>query len=173
MRVAVALALGLFCAACDKLSAFDLEVGESYCGNITLGGGYRQGFSPRVQMRLRFDADRVEAGESPGTLTTSEAGDDTVEDLLSEVELRPIAPLSNDPLSQLEFGDGRDKNLIYAVTPNNVRHESLLAVVSLRSDETVEVRLLRAGSPTAAEGDPYHQPLFGLFTLSRQPGECF
>jgi hypothetical protein len=67
---ALAVLLALPLCACDKLAAFDLAEGESYCGLITLGSGYRAGFGPRVQMRLRFDADAVELGESPGRITT-------------------------------------------------------------------------------------------------------
>jgi hypothetical protein len=175
---ALAVLLALPLCACDKLAAFDLAEGESYCGLITLGSGYRAGFGPRVQMRLRFDADAVELGESPGRITTFDVDapdpdEEKRNPLLKEDALRPIAPLSHDPLSQLQFGDGRDRNLVYAVTPHDVQHESLIAIVSLRSDETVEVRLLRPGSSASGDEDPYRVQLFGLFALSRQPGDCF
>ncbi|HHH31878.1 MAG TPA: hypothetical protein ENK57_26520, partial [Polyangiaceae bacterium] len=58
-----------FTTGCDRLASFDLEPGESYCGNIALGSQYRQGLTPRVQMRMSFDADKVDAGGSPGVIT--------------------------------------------------------------------------------------------------------
>lgn len=164
-------------AGCDDLARFSTDPGKSYCGAVTLGSSFRTGFSPRVQMRLKLDASRLDGPESPGTLSTFEAGvDDQPERrLLDEAELRLLAPLAHDPLSHLEFGDGRERNAIFAVTPADPEAESMLAVLSLRADENIEVRLLRAGTPPASDGTPApegRRPLFGIFTLSRQKGEC-
>jgi hypothetical protein len=166
------LALG---AGCERLGSFDLEPGESYCGQITLGSRYRSGFSPRVQLRMSFDADAVAAGKSPGSITTYDGGaEESQRRLLDGGSLRPIEPLSHDALSDLDLGDGRDLSYIYAVTPADPDAESLVAFVTLRDDDTVEVRLLRPG--TAPEGNaavtPAERQLFGLFVLQRQKGDC-
>lgn len=165
---------------CDDMARFSTGPNESYCGSISLGSAFRAGLSPRVQMRLRLDASMLDGPSSPGALSTFEAAIDATPErrLLDEAELRLISPMAHDPLSRLEFGEGRERNAIYAVSPGDPSAESALAVVSLRSDDKVEVRLVRAGSPepsgaAAGEGVPEgRRPLFGIFTLSRQAGEC-
>jgi hypothetical protein len=164
----VVMAMLCATAGCDRVEAFTLEPGEAYCGQITLGNQYRQGLSPRVVMRMSFDGSAIEAGASPGSLSTYDSDDE--QQLLSDAALRPIPPLAHDALSDLEFGDGRDRNLIYAVSASDETAESLLAVLSLRSDDRVEVRLIRAG--LGVEADTGRTPLFGLFVLSRSQSDC-
>ena len=172
-RAAVGIALALLTAACDRLERFDLAAGEAYCGAITLGGSYRLGLSPRVQMRLRWDGAGFAAGGSPGTLSTFDAGaDEGLERLVDEATLRPFEPLAHDPLSELEFGDGRERNLVYGVSAADTAAEALMAIVSLRSDDQIEVRLMRPGTPEVGDV-PGRGPIFGLFVLSRQEGDCF
>jgi hypothetical protein len=173
-----ALAAAALAAGCDDLGDFTTEPGEAYCGQVTLGKSFRTGFSPRVQMRLRFDAAGIASGASPGTVTTFDAGAPPLDQrLLDEAALRPMPALVHDPLAQLEFGDGRERNLLYAVSPADAQADSLLAVLSLRTDEAVEVRLIRPGAAglEAGTADPVARrrgPLFGLFTLERQRGDC-
>lgn len=169
--------VGLPVIGCDDLARFSTEPAESYCGAVTLASSFRMGFSPRVQMRLKLDASRLDGPDSPGTLSTFEiaADGETERRVLDGAELRRMAPLAHDPLSHLEFGDGRERNAIFAVSPADPEAESMLAIVSLLADERVEVRLLRAGSPTSSDGmapAEGRRPLFGIFTLSRQAGEC-
>lgn len=172
-----AAAFALAAAGCDELARFSTAPGESYCGSVTLGSSFRVGFSPRVQMRLKLDASRLDGADSPGTLSTFEiaADGETERRLLNEAHLRPVPPLAHDPLSRLEFGDGRERNAIFAVSPADPEAESMLAIVSLLSDERIEIRLLRAGSPPSLDGTAPaegRRPLFGIFTLSRQTSEC-
>ena len=70
--LACALAACLGALGCDDLERFSTASGESYCGAITLGGAFRTGFSPRVQMRLSLDATRLDGPDSPGALSTYE-----------------------------------------------------------------------------------------------------
>ena len=93
--------------------------------------------------------------------------------MLDNALLRPFPAMQHDPLSRPEFGDGRERNAIYAVSPNASDAESLVAIVSLRSDDTVEVRLIRPGA-VAADGEvpEGRRQIFGVFTLERQSGEC-
>lgn len=169
--------LAAFAPACDDINRFSTSSGEAYCGSITLGSAFRAGLSPRVQMRLRLDASMLDGPSSPGVLSTFEAADgDTPERrLFDDAELRLIPPLAHDQLAMLEFGEGRERNAIYSVSPADLSAESVLAVVSLRSDNTVEIRLLRAGMAPSTEAAPVpdgRRPLFGIFTLIRRDNQC-
>lgn len=162
-----------FLGGCDRLDQFALGDDESFCGQITLGSATRQGLSPRVQMRLRWEVDRIDLGEVPGSLSTFDAGQEgDLQRLLENAPLRPIPPMAGDPLSQLELGDGRDRTLVYAVSPTDPEAESLMAFISLRSDDAVEVRLIRPGRPDEDDPPRGQAPTFGLFTLTRQNGDC-
>ena len=95
----------------------------------------------------------------------------TTRALLDGVPLEPIAPLAHDALGDLEFGEGRERNALYAVRPDDPASEGMFAILSLRSDGRVEVRLLRAGM--RGEGAPVERsPLFGVFLLERRRGDC-
>ncbi|WP_437769476.1 hypothetical protein WMF27_08170 [Sorangium sp. So ce281] len=164
-------------AGCDDLSRFSTVDGEAYCGAITLGGAFRAGLSPRVQMRLTLDADALDGAEPPGALWTYEAPDGASAErrLLDGAPLRPIGALAHDPLSRLEFGEGRERNAIYAVDASEPGAEPLLAVLSLRTDASVEVRLLRPGRAPLASGEAAaagQRQVFGNFRLTRQTGTC-
>ncbi|WP_437735861.1 hypothetical protein [Sorangium sp. So ce1335] len=164
-------------AGCDDVSRFSTTEGESYCGAITLGGAFRAGLSPRVQMRLTLDADALDGPEPPGALWTYEAPDAGAPErrLLDGAPLRPIAALAHDPLSRLEFGEGRERNAIYAVSAAAPDAEPLLAILSLRTDESVEVRLLRPGEAPLPSGEAPaagQRQVFGNFRLTRRTGTC-
>jgi hypothetical protein len=170
----LALSLALAPLGCDRVGDFDTAVGQAYCGRITLAAAYRTGLSPRVQMRMTFDSGRIDAGESPGLLTPFDAGAESPTQLIVDAPLRPMPALAHDSLSQLEFGDGNEKSFLFAVSPAEPAAEALIAVVSLRNDDTVEVRLIRPGAAPSDGSDPPagREPLFGLFTLERQEGDC-
>jgi hypothetical protein len=169
--------LALSGGGCDDLSRFSTGDGEAYCGSVTLASAYRTGLSPRVQMRLTIDATALDGADPPGTLWTYEAADETQPErrLLDGAPLRPIAPLAHDPLSHLEFGDGRERNAIYAVSPADPAAESMLAVVSLQTDDAIEVRLIRAGAAPDASGEAppdERRQIFGMFRLTRKSNDC-
>lgn len=168
----LATAALLASSGCDRLASFDLEPGESYCGAIALGSQIRLGLTPRVQMRMTFDADQIDIGGSPGVITTYDA-EAEVPRLLDEAVLRPIEPLAFDALADMEMGDGRERNLIYAADASSAQSESLLVIISLRTDDVVEVRLLRPGLSEASGDVPTERrPIFGLFQLTRRQGDC-
>ncbi|MEO7327845.1 MAG: hypothetical protein ABI193_04665 [Minicystis sp.] len=182
------VALALAGLSCSDLDHFSSGEGDAYCGAITLGGTFRAGFSPRVQMRLRIDASRLDGPGGAGTLSTFEAADSARPErrLLDKAVLQRIPALENDPLSQLDFGEGRLRSVIFGVTPNDpavraasgaadaVPSESILAILSFLNDDRVEVRLLRPGvvSPSSEPVPDGRRPLFGVFPLSRQVGQC-
>ena len=77
-------------------------------------------------------------------------------------------------MSTLEFGQGRLKNLVYALAPaaDAGGGDDVLAVVSLMESSEVEVRLVR-GAPSEGDAAPMASPnLFGVFRLQRQSGPC-
>ena len=176
MRTFPAIAIVAATLGCTNLDRFTTPSGEAWCGAVTVGAPFRAGLSPRVQMRLTLDASALDGPNPPGALSTYEAADvgQPEERLFDEAPLRPIPALAHDALSQAEFGDGRERNAIFAVSPADDASESMLAVVSLKSDDSVEVRLVRAGmvasttSPTPAG----RRQVFGLFSLTRQQDRC-
>ena len=176
MRTFPAIALVAATLGCTNVERFTTAPNEAYCGAVTVGAPFRAGLSPRVQMRLTLDATALDGPNAPGTLSTYEAADvgQPEERLFDEAPLRPIPALAHDGLSHLEFGDGRERNAIFAVSPKDESAESMLAVVSLKSDDGVEVRLLRAGlaASTTTPTPPGRRQVFGLFPLTRQPDRC-
>jgi hypothetical protein len=164
-------------AGCDDMTQFSTADGESYCGVIARGGAFRAGLSPRVQMRLTLDAAKLDGAGSPGTVSTYEAADGESPErrLLDGAALRQIPPLSHDPLSRPVFGDGRERNAIYAVSAAEPGAESMLAILSLQTDDSVEVRLLRAGAEAGPSGEAppvERRQIFGVFRLTRRRGTC-
>jgi hypothetical protein len=180
----VSLAPRLFAAAalaalagCDDMTRFSTADGESYCGAIARGGAFRAGLTPRVQMRLTLDAAKLDGADPPGTVSTYEAADGETPErrLLDGAALRQIPPLAHDPLSHLAFGDGRERNAIYAVSAAEPGAESMLAIVSLQTDDSVEVRLLRPGveaGPSSEAPPSGRRQIFGVFRLTRRTGTC-
>jgi hypothetical protein len=154
-------------SGCKDITRFSTAPGESYCGPIVDASFVLRGFPQTHRMRMTFDADRV--ADAPGTLSTDDQ-------LLTNSPLRPLPEVMNDPLSTLNFGEGRDKNLLFAVDPTDpARGPTIMAVISLMHGGDAEVRLFR-GAPIApgagaVAGDG--EPLFGVFApLTRQPGQC-
>ena len=171
------LALASACAAlgCTNHDHFSTGPGEAYCGAVTLGGSFRTGLSPRVQMRLKLDASMLDGPGSPGTISTFEAlGPQTERRLLTEAELRRMPAMDHDPLSRPDLGDSRLRSWIFASSPIDPEAESLFSVLSLRADDTIEVRLLRPGK--APQGDEAvaegRRPIFGIFSLTKQADTC-
>ncbi len=170
-------ALLCFMAGCDDTSHFSNIPGESYCGAITLGSSFRMGFSPRVQMRLTLDASQIDGPNSPGVLSTYEAatGDLPEQRLIDNAELRLFPAMAHDPLSRLTLSDAQMRNAIFAVSPADPEAESFVAVLSLRTDDRIEVRLIRPGSQSTNDNPELSEkrkPLFGIFTLLKRQGTC-
>jgi hypothetical protein len=132
--------------ACKDVSSFATRPGESYCGSVVQGPFVRAGLSPAVQMRLKLDTGALST--APGSLSTSD-------NLFKDAPLRAIPQVFHDPLSTLQFGEGRQRNLLYVVDPTEpAGAPSVFAVLSLMENGDVEVRLLRgAGPASTATGD--------------------
>ena len=103
----------------------------------------------------------------PGVITTDDAARGLCSDdgrpLIDQAPLRAIEELSHDPLSLLEFGDGREHNFFGWV--DSTCQGTMVAVVSLMSDDKVEVRLLKPAPLPMPDAPPERRPGFALFPL--------
>lgn len=160
-----ALALAAAGLGCQSIDRYSTAPGESYCGAVTSDPTFSTGLDPNARMRLQLDGSLFDGDASPGTLWTEEP----TRHLVDGAPLRRIPTLANDPLGTPDLGGGRDHTRVFALTPASAGESPLLGVVSLRSDDGVEVRLLRPGLDGAPSGQA---PLFGLFTLGKQAGTC-
>lgn len=159
---ATALALLVLGAGCKDVSSYSTKAGESYCGSVVQGPFVRAGFAPDVQLSMTFDAEKTST--SPGVISTSDG-------LLEQAPLRAFVKLESDPLSTLDFGEGRRKNYLFVTDPK--RGSAVTVVVSLMESESVEVRLVRGGRPDYAPDAASDPPLFAVFPLDRKKGACF
>jgi hypothetical protein len=168
-----ALATALILAGCKDLDEFSTKSDESYCGRIVSTSIVRTAdLSEKMCMRMTFNTQH--ASDSPGALWTNDG-------MFLASPLRAMPQLSNDPLLLFSFGDGREKNFLFAVDPADpARGPSVTAVVSLMHSRGAEVRLFR-GAPggTAVSQVPEGgsgceaPPLFGVFApLERKSGSC-
>ena len=163
---AITVVLLIGAPSCKDATRFSTAPGESYCGRIVAAPFVRRGFADNVRVRMSFDADRLDT--TPGVLSTDDR-------LLVDAPMRPLPELSHDPLSTFNFGEGRDKNLLFAVDPTDAaKGPTICVVVSLMHGGDAEVRLVR-GAPSSDGSMPAGngEPLFGVFApLTREPGQC-
>ncbi len=156
--------LGLF--GCSELSRFTTSPGESYCGVVTGASFVRSdALKEGTPMRLDLDVDGLES--QPGVLWT---GDLAPGEHFSATPLRAIKQLPADPLSTLTFGEGSLKSSIAVA---DLGHTEVVVVISLLQSGDVAVRLLRGdGQTTFADGTPKPPQIFGVFALTKTPGDC-
>jgi hypothetical protein len=172
---------GLLCASaalgCRDLSRFDTSGDEAYCGSLVSSPLFQEGFlpegvPPRLRLKLTLDTDALTS--RPGMLATDDAQSGLCSaegrPLIDQEPLRAIEELSHDPLSLLEFGDGREHNFLGWV--DSSCQGTLLSVVSLMSDGNVEVRLLKPAALGPTTAPPENRPGFALFPLERRPQGC-
>jgi hypothetical protein len=168
MRPLTAVSLALLpLLGCRDVTRFSTEPGEAYCGQIVQGAFVRAGFDGTVRMRLTFDAAQI-AGK-PGAISTDDG-------MFKNAPLRSIPELASDPLWTLNFGEGREKNVMYVVSPSDPgAGPSVTAILSFLHDGDAEVRLIRGApnpdepTPPAADGTV----LFGVFApLHRRQDSC-
>ena len=144
--------------ACRDLSRFS-SGDDHYEGPVVRGSFVRAGIAEDTEVCLTLDITHLE--DAPGTMSSTDGR-------FHATPLRPIPQIWHDPLSSMSFGEGRIRNLMYAVTPSADAGDpqDMFVVVSLMQTNDVEVRLMRSapGGSTNA--------VFGVFTLSRQRGAC-
>jgi hypothetical protein len=156
-------------AGCRDAARFSSN-GDRFQGGVVKGSFVRSGVGEETRMCLTLDTDHLQ--DAPGVITTSDGR-------FTAVPLRPIPQIWHDPLSTLNFGDGRVQNLVYAASPlpgdaGDSEAQDVMVIVSLMQSDHVEVRLLR-GAPQSDAGSPpagTSQALFAVFNLDRRPGPC-
>ena len=145
-------------SACRDLSRFS-SGDDHYEGPVVRGSFVRAGIAEDTEVCLTLDIAHLE--DAPGTMSSTDGR-------FHATPLRPLPQIWHDPLSSMSFGEGRIRNLMYAVTPSADAGDpqDMFVVVSLMQTNDVEVRLMRSapGGSTNA--------VFGVFTLSRQRGAC-
>lgn len=149
-------------ASCKDVTSYSTGPDESYCGSVVQGPFVRSGLSPSVQMRLTFDANVLDS--KPGIISTSDG-------LLKDASLRVVPQIFHDPLSTLEFGEGRRRNLIYAATPAKPG-SAVVVILSLLESGEAEVRLLRAAPAPDGDAPTPESAIFGVFPLQKRKGTC-
>jgi hypothetical protein len=170
--LALPAAAAALSVACTDLSSFSTAKNESYCGSVTAGSEFRTGFEANAKMRLLLDAERLDGPGTAGTLSTVERGvaGGSARRLFDDAKLELFEPLGHDALSRLEFGESRERNAIFRVSPADAEEDAMLAIVSLRADDSVEVRLLRPGRSDPKR--PGEKPVFAIFSLTKKAGTC-
>lgn len=153
--------LAVLLVSCKSVSKFSATGNERFEGEVVGGTFVRAGVGDAVRMCLKLDADRLQ--DTPGTISTSDGR-------FRAAPLRPIPQIWHDPLSTLQFGDGRLQNLLYVVTPSTPGEADAMAVVSLMDSDAVEVRLIRGAPPVDAAASGTE--IFAVWNLERETGPC-
>lgn len=194
--IALGLASGVGCTSLDR---FDTDGNAAYCGPMVGSPAFHEGIlpdgvPPALRMRMKLDIDALRertsraygGGESGARSETRPSqtvvvGSISTDDqaglcapsgtaLFDNSALRAIPELDHDPLSTLEFGDGRDYN--FFAWADSTCQGTMLAVVSLMRNDGIEVRVLKPASLPSAEAEAESRPGFALFTLSRRNEGC-
>jgi len=151
---------------CRDLSRFSTAGGGTYEGAIAEGSFVRSGFSGDTKVCMTLDTDHMQ--DAPGTISTSDGR-------FKSEPLRPIPELFNDPLSTLNFGEGRVKNFVYVARPtgDTTDKSDVTVVLSLLQSSDIEVRMLRSAPLTETDGGIIPTArLFGVFALSKGSSAC-
>ena len=172
----VLLAPALVAAGCSfqELDQWATTDGAEYCGGIvTLPDVYtppaHDGFQPNLKVAMTFDPEEFEI--SPGTLTSDDTnGPCRPSATFDKAPLRLVSELQHDPLSTFTFGIGRTYNFMAWVT--STCRGSMLAAVSLMSDGTAELRLIKDISPDPGPEATDPRAGFALFPVARENAGC-
>lgn len=172
------VALGFLASAgCRSLDRFETEPPAAYCGSLVGAPQFHDGFVPTgspPSLSLRLDLDMSSLTTRPGALTSDdrETGLCRHNDrpLFEQASLRAIPEMSNDALSQADFGEGHDHDFFAWV--DSTCQGTMLAVISLLKNDEVEVRLLKPAPDPRPRAKPEEQPGFALFHLKRWEAGC-
>ena len=90
--------------------------------------------------------------------------------LFEAATLRAIEEAFHDPLSALQFGEGREHNFLTWV--DSSCQGTMLAVVSLMKNDEVELRLLKPAPLPPPDAVPADRTGFAQFRLRRGQDDC-
>jgi len=182
-----ALTLGVIagsCLGCSTLERFDTSGKAAFCGELVASPSFQEGFLPRgvepptLKLKLDLDVDALRSRPEQPIVVGRLDSDDTTTglcsgsgaSLLDAAALRTIPELDHDPLSLLEFGEGRDYSFFGWV--DSACQGTFLALTSLMRNDDVEVRLLKPAAMPPENPTPEQSPGFALFRLRRQSQGC-
>lgn len=169
LGLALAAPAAIALVGCRDLSGFNTN-GGSYQGPVINAPFILAGFDGgTTNMCVTLDTDHLQ--DTPGSLSTSDGR-------FHAASMRTIPQIWQDPLSTLQFGEGRLKNLVYVTRAtssfNDGDGNDVLTVVSLMQAGDIEVRLLRGaplvGADGGASGDIDN--VFAVFDLTKQSAPC-
>ena len=173
---ALALAAGS-ALGCRSLERYDTTGTAAYCGSLgapTFQEGFLpDGVPPGLAMSLKLTTANL--ASQPGTLSSDDAatgfcsGDGRA--LFEEAPLRAIPEMFHDSLSQLEFGEGHVQDFFAWV--DSSCQGTMLSVVSLLTNGSVEVRLLKPAANPPDDAAAELRPGFALFYMRRSEEGCF
>jgi hypothetical protein len=186
------------CAGCTSIDRFDTDGSAAYCGQMVGSPAFHEGILPdgvpptlRLRMTLDIEALKERTGRAYGSgdssqetraaqtvvvgqFTTDDAADGLCRSggtvLFDNAPLRAIPELDHDPLSALEFGEGRDYNFFAWV--DSTCQGTVLTLVSLMRNDGIEVRLLKPAAMPPAGAAAEQRPGFALFDLTRRDEGC-
>jgi len=172
---ALGLVAAVGAAGCRDIERFDTDGDAAFCGKM-VGAPFQTGFladgaeSETVRMRLEFDVNGL--ARFPGRVSTDDAltGLCAPEPLFRDVRLRAVAEAFHDPISQLDFGDGRERNVLVWI--DSTCAGSLLGVLSLMRDDSVELRLFKPAPDPDDDTPAVDRPGFAEFRLTRRRDGC-
>jgi hypothetical protein len=176
-RLFCPLAVLLALSGCRSLDRFDTSGDAAYCGTILKAPLFQDGLlpdgaEPGLNLRLELDTDRLTT--RPGTLTSNDAVfglcSGKGQALFEGAPLRAIEEIVHDALSNLEFGDGHQHDFFAWV--DTTCQGTMLAVVSLLTNGSVEVRLLKPAANPPEDAGADQRPGFALFYMRRSEEGC-
>lgn len=182
--------LGAVTLGCSSLDRFDTSGDAAFCGELVRPGRFQGGllpdgvYPPTLSLHLELEPSRLttratEQGPPEphvvvGTITTDDADrglcKDTGRPLFKGAPLRTIPELDHDQLRLLDFGEGRDHTFMAWV--DSTCQGTMLAIVSLMRNDSVEMRLLKPAPLPPPDADPSRRPGFGVFYLHRDEDGC-
>jgi len=154
-----ALVAVLMLASCKDVSSFNTN-DDHYEGAVVSSPFVRAGVDEGTRLCLTLDTDHLE--DVPGAVTTSDHR-------FMATPLRPIPQAFHDPISTLDFGEGRTRNLMYVASEAS---GDVMVVVSLMQGGNVEARLIRGAPNGSIAAGSTPQNVFGVFELTRTKGAC-
>ena len=167
-----ALGIVALSAGCRDLGRFSTGEGQAYCGSLVAAPTGAQGFLPQTlppSLGMRLTLDAAALSSLPGRITTDDSsrGFCRPQPLFAEAPLRAMSEAEHDPISLLEFGDGREYNGLFWVDSECLG--TMPGVLSLMKSGKVELRLFKPGAAGALEPD---REGFAHFALARHDDHC-
>ncbi len=166
--------VSLWLLGCQNLSRFEIKPGEAYCGSLISSPAFHEGLLPAgvpPVLPIRIELNLQALDTEPGSVTTGDSASGLCSGaglpLFNHAPLRAIRPLQHDQLSQLQFGQGRDMNLMLWM--DSTCQGSLLGVLSLMQDSSLEMRVFKPKPQTVETAPPSDQSGFGVFVLTQKP----